>query len=330
MSEQKPIVRKQGGYAHVKCPYCGAEYRVPETVSYATCPYCGTTFKLDKPGEKIEHFLFKMQYDKNDAFRIAKEIGAHQVGVVEDLADAASFDSAKLYYVPVYIYEINIKTPCKGEKEEVNENGEIDLSIHGGEEVGYTITPALRNLPIPLPPNYGFPARARMYFKPTVLKNGVYLQPELDPYQVFEEIKKPSLRQAIEEAKIACPEGYDIIDKSRYLGIAHYPFWLITYTYQGQKYQALVDAADGTLVYLEYPLSMKGRVSSLTGGIASMIGGAIIGLIAGVALGGPLYGLIGGLMATLPGGIMAASKIFKSKETFKFKPGEEGLYMLVR
>ncbi len=324
-------LRREKGFVLIKCPYCTAEYRVPETIKYATCPYCGTTFRLDKPDAKIEHFLFKMVFDKNSAYKLARDFATHQVGVVEDLYENSSFESATLYYVPLYIYEINIKALCKSEKEETSESGEVEIAVHGGEEVSYELVKAVDKVPIPLPDDYGFPARARMYFKPTILKDGKYLQPNRDPMEIFNSVKRPSLEQAIEEAKISCDRGYHVIDNSKYHGIAHYPFWWIKYSYRGKTYNALVDAADGTIVYLEYPLSMSGRLFSLGGGITSIIlAGGIGSLITWYILKEPLLGFIGGFIATIPGFLVAAFKMISSKGRYKFKPGEEALFMPVR
>ncbi len=325
---------QKGMYKQVRCPYCSAEYRVPATVTYATCPYCGTTFKLANPEEKIEHYLFKTIIDKNQAYRLARGFAAQQIGVAEDVEENSSFSKAKIYYVPIYIYEINILAPCKEELEELKkekEGNELKLSIHGGEEVEYKLVIATDDLPIPIPPDYYFPARARMYFKPTILKNGVYLQPTKDPMKVFEEVKQPSLKKAVEEAKISCPSGYEVIDESKYVGIAHYPFWDITYTYQGKEYRTIVDAADGTIVYLEYPLSWKGRVVNFAGGLGTLIGSSIIGgIITYEFMQIPTYGLAGGAIVALPALLYTAYRLFRFKGIYKFKPGEEAIFLPVR
>ncbi len=320
-------------YKLVKCPYCGAEYRIPETVTYATCPYCGTTFKIENPEEKIEHYLFRMIIDKNNAYRLAKSFATQQIGVAEDLADNAEFRSAKIYYVPVYIYEVKILAPCKEELEELEKEKEssIELGVHGGEEVNYVLVVANDNLPIPLPENYSFPARARMYFKPSILKNGVYLQPLLDPYEVFEEVKQPSLKQAVEEAEMACSNGYEVIDESQYLGIAHYPFWHIKYSYKGKEYQALVDAADGTIVYLEYPYSLKGRLIGFTGGLGALIGAGLIGgVIADKIAGLFTAGFIGGALTASPGLVYTLINLARFKGVYRYKPEEEAIFLPVR
>ncbi|GEM_PF-433287 len=327
----RPEIRRERGFVRIRCPYCGAEYRVPSTVTYATCPYCGTTFRIDYPEAKIEHYLFKIVYDKNLAYRLARDFASQQVGVVEDLVENSSFVSAELYYVPVYIYEVNVKALCRGEREKIVGDGEVEIDVHGGEEFSYELVRAVDKLPIPLPKDYGFPARARVYFKPTVLKEGRYIQPSLDPMRVFERVKESGIKKAVEEARIACTGGYEVDDRSRYYGLAHYPFWWIRYRYGGKVYHALVDAADGTIVYLEYPLSMSGLLMGLGGGIASALAAGGIGsFITWYLLKQPLYGFIGGFIAGLPGFLVTASRMIFGKGRYMFKPGEEALFMPTR
>ncbi len=337
MRQAEPIVKKEKGFVTVKCPYCGAEYKVPSTVTYATCPYCGTTFRIDKPGEKIEHYLYRLIVDKNKAYRLARDFATQQIGVVEDLVERSSFKKAKLYYVPIYIYEVNVKTPCREEEEELEkeeeeiekgETSEIKLKIHGGEEVEYILRPAVDKIPLPMPENYGFPARSRMYFKPSVLKDGLYLQPVLDPLKIFAEVKEPRIKKAINEARISCSGGYDVVDESKYLGIAHYPFWHIVYTYDEKEYNAIVDASDGSIVYLEYPLSFKGRLRVFGAGSGVLLLAAGLGaLVTYNAMGDPFTGFVGGLVAALPGFFYGLSRIARFKGKYWFKPGEQAIFV---
>ncbi len=326
-----PIIERKKGWATIKCPYCGAEYRVPATVTYSTCPYCGTTFRLDKPGARIEHFLFKMMYGSGQAYRLARDFATQQIGAAEDLAEAAEFSDATLYYVPIYIFEINVKALCTEEKEVLEEQG-LELTVHGGEDVKYYLIPAVDKLPIPLPRDYGFPARSRMYFKPSVLKKGRYLQPVIDPMKTFERLKKDSISEAIEEARISCSKGYHLIDNSKYHGIAHYPFWMIEYVYKRRKYKALVDAADGTVVYLEYPISSKGRLISLLGGVGFIATATLVSTAISMYLYHTIFKplLYGSIATSAPGAAVIAYRSVVPTGKYKYKPGEEGLYVPVR
>ncbi|MEM1542145.1 MAG: hypothetical protein QW101_06190 [Ignisphaera sp.] len=314
----------------IVCSFCKAEYTVPTTIVYATCPYCGTTFRLDKPDATVEHYMFSALLDKNSAYRYLKEFALMQIGIAEDFEVNASFESSYQYLIPLYLYEINVKTLCSKGKESIDKD-KVEIDIHGGEETAYIVTPATKNIPIAIPSNYSFPARGRRYFKPTVLKEGTYVQPTLDPNQMFEYVKQPYLHKAIEEARISCGESYEVNDNSRYVGIAHYPFWLINYRYRDRRYKSIVDAADGTVLYLEYPMSYGKRLQGLIGGLGvSGIAIAIASVISLIALSAPIPGLIGGLMTSLPGLGVALQKFLRSVGIYRYKVREELVFAPVR
>lgn len=320
MSENEKIV----------CSFCKAEYVVPKTVVYATCPYCGTTFRLGKPDAKIEHYIFSTLFDKNYAYKHMKEFALMQIGVVEDFEANSYFDSSYLYFVPLYLYEVNVKTKCVGGKEVSDENS-IEIDIHGGEETAYIVTLATNNVPFNIPSNYTFPARERRYFKPTIISSGIYLQPAKDPYQLLDEAKKSYLRKAIEEAKIACGDKYKTIDNSKYVGLAHYPFWLIKYRYKEKIYKSIVDASDGTILYMEYPMSYKKRVLGVLGGIAITTVSMIIASILSLAYANTFfYGLISGFIASLPGLSVALHNFVRSTRVYRYKPEEELVFLPTR
>lgn len=313
----------------VSCPFCRAEYTVPKTYTYATCPYCGTTFRLGRPDAKVDHYLFAAVIDKNSAYRYVKEFALMQVGVAEDLDVNSSFESSYLYYIPLYLYEVNIKAVCRGGQEVVDDIG-VKIDVHGGEETAYIVKPAVQSTPIPIPQGYGFPARGRRFFKPAVLSDGVYLQPSLDPEAVFEHVKRPYLDKAVNEAAISCRGGYDVNDSSRFIGIAHYPFWLVRYRYRGKAFIAVVDAADGTVLYMEYPLSPKRRMKGLLGGVLALIMGISIAILISVFAGSALTGFIGGAIAALPGFGVALSRFIKSMNIYRYRPGEEAVFIPMR
>jgi transcription elongation factor Elf1 len=324
------VVDVSEGVARFTCPFCGAGFEVPKTFVYATCPYCGTTFRVDKPEAQVEHYLFAVNFDKNAAYRLVKDFALMQAGVAEDFESSAEFASAYQHLVPLYIFEVNVKALCKGEKVEAGEE-KVEIDVHGGEEVAYVVTPATHALPIGVPQGYSFPARSRRFFKPSVLKDGVYLQPSLDPEHVFSTVKEPYLRKAVSEAQTACGSAYEVVDNSKYIGLAHYPFWLIRYKYRGGEYTAVIDASDGTVLYLEYPTSARGRAVGLAMGImatlsAGLVGGAITTLIAKSFT----PGVIGGAIASLPALVVAVQRFARSRGVYRFKPSEEAVFAPVR
>jgi len=312
------------------CPFCGAEFEVPKTFVYATCPYCGTTFRVDKPEAQVEHYLFSVNFDKNAAYKLMKDFALLQVGVAEDFESSTEFVSAYQYLVPLYIFEVNVKALCRGEKVEADEE-KVEINVHGGEEAAYVITPATHALPIGIPQGYSFPARSRRFFKPSVLKDGVYLQPSLNPEHVFSTVKEPYLRKAVSEAQTACGSGYEVADNSKYIGLAHYPFWLIRYRYRGREYIAIIDASDGTALYLEYPISARGRAAGLAMGLAATLFAGVVGGATTILLMKSFTpGLIGGAIASLPALAVAVQRFAKSKGVYRFKPSEEAVFAPVR
>ena len=314
----------------LRCSFCGAEIDVPKSYVYTTCPYCGTTFRADKPDAKVEHYLFAVSFDKNAGYRILKEFALMQVGVARDLEVNAAFESAYQYFVPIYLYEINVKAVCSEETEKADEN-KVEIDVHGGEESAYVVIPAISSLPIAIPSNYSFPARSRTYFKPSVVKEGVYLTPTLDPEAVFSRVKEPYVSKAVSEATTACGSSYRLVDNSRYIGVAHYPFWLMKYRYRGREYVSVVDAADGTVVYLEYPLDTASRIKGLAGGAAATAAAiAVGGLLSLVLATGFVYGAVGGALASIPAIVLALQKVLKSKGIYRYKPSEEAVFAPVR
>jgi len=312
------------------CSFCRAEFDVPKTFRYATCPYCGTTFRIDNPGVRIDHYLFMVSYDKNSAYRLVKEFALMQVGIAEDFETATEFESAYQYLIPLYIYEVNVKAICGGGKEEVGDS-KVEIDIHGGEEAAYIVTPAAQDMPIKIPVGYSFPARGRRFFKPTIVREGMYLQPSLDPETVFRIVKEPYINKVISEAVTACGNNYNLVDSSKYIGVAHYPFWLVKYRYRGNTYTSIVDASDGTVLHLEYPISSKSRVVGLVGGVATtIIAAAIGGIITGIVTGTFIYGLLGGAVAALPALGIAVQRFIRSKGVYRYKPSEEAVFVPVR
>jgi len=309
-----------------KCPYCSAKFDIPTAQVFATCPYCGTTFKVSEPTASIEHYVFTLKYDSNKAFEVARYFISIQPGVPSDASKNINYSSGRLYYVPIYVYEVVIDAPCI-ETEEVYSGEHFEASVLGGQEAVYKLALGSMNIPIPIPRDYQFPAQVREYFKPRFMKEAFYIQPTIDPYKLLREIKEPYLKKSIEEAEMACPGKYRVVDKSSFKAIAHYPFWMIEYTYKGGKYRVIVDGSDGTVVYAEYPLDPVKKTRWLLIGVACTLvalGTTQITInTAGLSTISPwLYSIlsyIGGIWVFL-------SRFLKRKGVYVFNPREEGVF----
>ncbi|MEM0062125.1 MAG: hypothetical protein QXT53_07625 [Ignisphaera sp.] len=278
----------------------------------------------------MDHYLFAASIDKNSGYRIVKEFASMQVGAARDIESNAAFESAYQYLVPLYLYEINVKAMCVGESEKVEED-KVEMDVHGGEEFAYIVTHASNSLPIAIPNDYSFPARSRTYFKPSIIKEGIYLNPTLDPEVIFNKVKEPYTEKAASEARTACGSSYRLVDNSRYVGIAHYPFWLVKYRYRDRVYTSIVDAADDTVVYLEYPIDPVSRLKGLAGGVAAMAVAAIVGgLITMTLANSTIYGVIGGALASAPALAVALQKLLRSRAVYRYKLSEEAVFAPVR
>ncbi len=335
-------VEEAGGRYRVKCSFCGAAFYVPKHVKYATCPYCGTTVALETRKsleETRQHYMFRVYVSGNKAYDVAMGFASAQWGAPSDLRERSSLTGMRLHYIPLYIYEINITADCKGFKKSIMPLIYVERYLpyvmkKAGEEAAQVSAPAIAPLPIPVPPTYGFPARGREYFRPSKLKQGRYYQPNLDPDKVLERLKRGYRERAMEEAAEACNLVHaeiTIEDKSRLIGLAHYPFWEITYSYGGETYRAVVDAADSTVVYLEYPIAARSRLIGLAGAAGLLLGSAVLGGII-TAIAGPhlLAGAAAGFAASLPGAYQLLTRSGTGRGVYRFRPEEEGVFASVR
>ncbi|AEA12275.1 Zinc finger, TFIIB-type domain protein [Thermoproteus uzoniensis 768-20] len=235
----------------VRCPYCGAEYEAPEGAQYLVCPYCGTVLRQGQVYEKV--YVFKASLDKTDAFKRA--LSLRPWASPEDLASSASLTSAELHFLPLYLYYVYFE-PLK-------------------ELATYATALAVEKPPFYVPRDYRFPARWRIPFKPSLERTAVFHQPQLDPETAWAAASKPYEKEA---RSYAAAFKKPISDKTTFEGIVYYPFWRLRYAYGGKEYEAVVDAAEGDVVYMEYPVSRTGRGTSAAIALSIVLGAALLGL----------------------------------------------------
>ncbi len=271
----------------IRCSYCGAEFEVPETVSVAVCPYCGSTIWVQSGEIFKEHYIYDLRIEYNKAYNNAIGIAQRQFAAPEDLAMSATPSEGMLHFVPLYLYQVKIRAECP-------ENP------HAGIEERWKTVLAMSTPIKGLTPEYRFPTRGRRFFEPRILKRGKYHQPDRDPRELLELVVSSSRIRAMREAYNEC-DNPTLHDESKWLGIIHYPFWQVGYTYQGKEYYGLVDASDGTVVYLEYPIGSKRRQILVGGAIGLVLAGALLGAGVGSLLGAAKSGLEGGVLASLGG-----------------------------
>ena len=271
----------------LRCPYCGAEFQVPETVSIAVCPYCGTTIWVQTGSVFKEHYIYPIMYEYNRAYDFALGVAERQFASPADLRSLASPSAGMLHFVPLYLYHVRVVASCP-------ENPEAGL------EEAWVSRLATATPPRGLGSRYRFPTRGRRFFEPRTLKRGRYYQPDLDPGKLVGEVSALYVAKAMREAYNWCDQP-SLKDETKWIGIVHYPFWEVHYKYRGRDFYALVDASDGTVVYLEYPLGTTKRGILLGSAAALTLGGLAIGAGLGAAAGSAAAGAIGGLVAGLPG-----------------------------
>ncbi len=254
----------------MRCTFCGARYEAPPGRRFYVCPYCGTALSEGKTYESL--YIFKPRTDKTTAFQAV--LNLKPTGSPGDLPHATPV-AAELHFLPLYLYHISFK-PLSG--------SEADAAAL-----------AMSKPPVELPSGYRFPTRWKTPFKPSLEKIGVFHQPDLDPKSAFQ-----SLREVVEEA-----EAYAYVFRTkvtvswRFEGIAYFPVWALGYEYRGRRYAAVVDATDGTVIQMEYPLSKRGRAQAAASAATAVSGSAFLGAFTALWYGAwPALGTLGGLLAS--------------------------------
>ena len=277
----------------VKCPYCGAEFNAPSGVKYIVCPYCGTTI-LAETGERAENqYYYPARLADNDAFLLAMARASMLPGAPSDIAERAVYKSAELHYLPLYICRVEASVPECGEQ--------------ASEHTSMAFL-ALKDPPLHVPREYRFPAVGRVPYDPREAARGKFYQPDVNPDHKCV-VEEQRLRgKVLEEARIAgCKPPLSPQTSSRVEGIAHYPVWRITYSHPAasRDLEAVVDAVDAQLIYLEYPIPLVKRAMLTGAGLLALIIGVAVGAGIGVAIHHLVYGLAGGFLGGLISGIPA-------------------------
>jgi predicted RNA-binding Zn-ribbon protein involved in translation (DUF1610 family) len=224
----------------VRCPYCGYEFKVPGTVSIAVCPACGTTIWIETKEVFKEHYMYPIQYEYNRAYDTAIGVAERQFAAPEDLREMASPTGGQIHYVPLHLYHVRVVASCP-------ENPEAGL------EESWVSRLAVTQPPKGLVEEYKFPTRGRRFFEPRTLERGRYYQPDIPPEKLLNEVSARATLKATREAFNWC-DNPKVENKTRWVGLVHYPFWEVRYCYGKKEYYSLVDAVDGTVLYLEYPI----------------------------------------------------------------------------
>jgi hypothetical protein len=254
----------------MRCPFCGARYEAPPGRRFYVCPYCGTVVSEGKTYESV--YIFKPRADKTAAFQAI--LNLKPTGSPGDLPQATPV-AAELHFLPLYLYRVSFQPLSELE---------VDAAAL-----------AMSKPPVELPGGYRFPTRWKTPFKPSLEKMGVFHQPDLDPESAFR-----TLGEVVEEAKAYASVFKTKVTVSwRFEGMAYFPVWALEYEYGGRRYAAAVDATDGTVIQMEYPLSRRGRAQAAAFAATAVLGSAVLGAFAALWAGAwPALGTLGGLVVS--------------------------------
>ncbi len=268
----------------LRCPYCGAEFEAPSGFRYVVCPYCGTIVDTGTGG-RSESWVYPVRLEEQDAYTLALSRAAQLPGAPPGIVDEAAPGGGELHYLPLYICAARARAVgCEGAEEELEAAG-------AAAEAEW------------LPRGYRFPAAGRVAYDPSTARRGVFHQVARGGEELCSRLRSRAESEALGEALFSGCTPERVESDARLLGVAHYPFWLIRYSWGGGEYLAAVDAVDGNVAYLEYPIPLARRglllaaaaVAAVSGLAAAAAVAAAAKAAAAAAAGG-----VGGLGAALP------------------------------
>ncbi len=263
----------------VKCPGCGATFKVPEDTRTYTCPYCGLVFGEKKPGE--DHYYFPAI--REEPYSLLLRYVQRQFGVPSDIALNSSLRRRELHYVPVYFYYVYGRV-----------SGECGRYGWTEAEEGAYIGIVASERFSKLLEDYPFPVRGKKFFSQEVYRLGRYHEPEFDEAEARRRAERKLDELLRGELRKQCKSLRGVKEHARrveYRGLIHYPIYHLSYAYGGSLYQAFIDGSDGKIILAEHPLKLQTRILQLSvaagliflalamGGLISLGSGSLIPLI---------------------------------------------------
>ncbi|MEM2930810.1 MAG: hypothetical protein QW797_08145 [Thermoproteota archaeon] len=289
------------------CINCNATITAPQAASIVVCPYCGHTFEVST-GKKWEYFMFPAYVDSASAWRKAIQFILRRYGVPEDFNTEANLSRAELYNIPYHVFSCKAYSSCSYHGNQASYLEVRNMSILA-TRTGTWLDGFAETL--------SFSVRGRSFFNPSQAQKSRFYLPTLDYRQAYNMAYHFIVNQAMSEARKSC-SGSKGVDKAEvnYLGLVHYPLWLMEYTYKGKTYKVLMDASGGRVIFVEYPLSTKSRTTMLTAAAIMIIVGLVSGLLASfISPIGILSGLLSAIIVSSPLLTKALSLKDKGSET---------------
>lgn len=287
----------------VTCLNCNAAITAPQSASIIVCPYCGHTSEVST-GKIWTYYMFPAYVESPSAWRKAIRFIIRRYGVPDDFNTEANLRKAELYNVPYHVFSCKAYSSC----------------FYDGKQASYLET---RNMPLlaaytgtwldSYAKELSFSARGRSFFNPSQAQRSRFYMPTLSYEEAYNAAYRFISGQAMAEASRSCG-GSKRLDKVdvNYLGLVHYPFWLMEYVYKGKRHRILLDASGGRILFVEYPLSTRSRATVLTASVVIIVVGLLTGLLATVISNSPL-GLLGGTVSSFIASSPMLAKAFSIK-----------------
>ncbi|MEM2137302.1 MAG: hypothetical protein QXI93_05035 [Candidatus Methanomethylicia archaeon] len=285
------------------CSNCGASFNIPEGITIVTCPYCGMTINISIGKLDVEHYFYPTIYDTQRAYNRLKSILSRQFGVPRDFSDQLNLISRVLHYIPLYVFYVEGKTS----------SGSVEVL-----EYDYVALPSLKMPPVPIPEDYRFPVRGKVYFKPQIIKDAHFYSPTISRDEL-EKIARAKVYARFSRELDLAGRGLEANINSRCEGLVHYPIWEFKYNYLNFSFNGFVDAVNGEVLYCQYLVSTMHRTFSLSLAIGIVGLGVALGFSIGLLLSAPFIGLFGGLSSSLFGAIPLFMKSAYKFQTYVLK-----------
>ncbi len=169
--------------------------------------------------------------------------------------------------------------------------------------------------------NLSFSVRGRSFFDPRQAQRSRFYMPTLSYEEAYNAVYQFIAGQAMAEANKSCSgtKGVEKVE-ANYLGLVHYPFWLMEYAYRGKPYRVFLDASGGRVLFVEYPLSRRSRTIMLTTSMAIIAIGLLSGILATAMF--SALGLVGGLVSSIIVSLPMLAKAFSIKDKGSEAPAQ--------
>ncbi len=290
------------GFKQVTCPSCNALLKAPHAASVIVCPYCGYTFEV-RSGRRLAYYMFPTYVDSPAAWRIVMQFIVRRYGVPEDFMVEANPRFSELHLVPYYVFRCRASSHCVRSGRGASYLETADYSVPAAR-TGRWIDSHLDG--------FSFSVRGRSFFDPRQAQRGRFHMPTVRYEEAHRAAHRFIEERALSEARESCGGAARLGSvEVDFVGLAHYPFWLMEYVYRGGVYRALLDASGGKVLYVEYPLRAGARAMMLAAS-AAIIGLGIASGLAVSATGSPL-GLIGGVTTSVAAALPLLAKALASK-----------------